>query len=53
MVDRKSGKLVKTLQDQQARYVEGSRERVRDNPLTAIGVALAAGILLSFLLIRR
>lgn len=53
MVDKKSGKLLKTLQEQQARYVEGSRERVRDNPLAAIGIALAAGIVLSFLLIRR
>ena len=51
-VDKKSGKLLKTVQDRQARYVDGCRERVRDNPLAAVGVALAAGVALSFLLNR-
>ena len=41
----------------QARYLDGARERVRDNPLAAIGVtagvALAAGLIISFLLGRR
>jgi ElaB/YqjD/DUF883 family membrane-anchored ribosome-binding protein len=53
MVDQKSGKLLKTVQERQARYVEGSRERVREHPLASLGVALAAGIVLGFLLIRR
>lgn len=49
-VDRKSGKVLKTLQ---GRYVEGCRERVRDKPLAAVGVAAAAGLVLGLLLIRR
>ena len=53
MVDEKGGKLLNTVREQQSRYVEGCRERVRDNPLAAVGVALAAGIALSFLLLRR
>ena len=53
MVDKKGGKLLKTVQEQQARYVDGCRARVRENPLAAVGVALAAGIALSFLLTRH
>jgi ElaB/YqjD/DUF883 family membrane-anchored ribosome-binding protein len=53
LVDRKTGKLLQTVQDQQERYIEGARDRVRENPLAAIGIALAAGIALSFLLTRR
>lgn len=53
MVDKKGGKLLKTVQDQQARYVDSCRESVRENPLAAVGVAIAAGVVLSFLLIRR
>ena len=34
-------------------YLESCRERVRENPLAAVGVAVAAGIALSFLLSRR
>jgi ElaB/YqjD/DUF883 family membrane-anchored ribosome-binding protein len=49
MVEKK-GEVLKAVQE---RYIEGCRERVRDNPLAALGVALAAGIAVSFLLIRR
>ena len=41
------------LRDVQERYVEACRERVRDKPLAALGIALAAGFVLSFLLNRR
>ena len=34
-------------------YLESCREREREQPLAAMGVALAAGIALSFLLSRR
>ena len=34
-------------------YLESCRERVRENPLAAMGIAVAAGIALSFLLSRR
>jgi len=34
-------------------YLELCRDRVREKPLAAMGVALAAGIALSFLLSRR
>jgi ElaB/YqjD/DUF883 family membrane-anchored ribosome-binding protein len=37
----------------QARYLDGAREQVRENPLAALGVALAAGFLISLLLNRR
>jgi len=49
IVEQKS----EVLKAAQERYLEGCRERVRDNPLAAIGIALAAGIALSFLLSRR
>lgn len=47
------GKKGDVLMAAQERYLESCRERVRDNPLAAMGVALAAGIALSFLLSRR
>ena len=49
MVEKK-GEVLKAAQE---RYLEGCRERVRENPLAALGIALAAGIALSFLLSRR
>jgi ElaB/YqjD/DUF883 family membrane-anchored ribosome-binding protein len=49
MVEKKS----EVLKAAQERYLEGCRERVRDNPLAAVGIALAAGIALSFLFSRR
>lgn len=47
------GKKGEVLKAAQERYLEGCREQVRENPLAAMGVALAAGIALSFLLSRR
>ena len=47
------GKKGEVLMAAQERALEGCRERVRDNPLASMGVALAAGIALSFLLARR
>jgi ElaB/YqjD/DUF883 family membrane-anchored ribosome-binding protein len=41
------------LKDLQARYLDGCREQVRGHPLAALGVAVAAGFLLSLLLTRR
>jgi len=49
-VDKKSGKVLKAVQE---RYVDGCRERVRDKPFAALGIAAAAGFVLSFLLTRR
>ena len=49
MVEKK-GEVLKAAQE---RYLETCRARVRDNPLAAIGIALATGIALSFLLNRR
>lgn len=46
----KKGDVLMAIPEQ---YLEGCRERVRDNPLAAMGVALAAGIALSFLIARR
>jgi len=46
----KKGDLLLAAPEQ---YLESCRERVRENPLAAMGVALAAGIALSFLLSRR
>jgi len=37
----------------QARYLDVCREQVRGNPLAALGIALAAGFVISFLLSRR
>ncbi len=49
LVEKKS----EVLKAAQERYLESCRERVRDNPLAAIGIAVAAGIALSFLFSRR
>lgn len=49
---RMVGEKGEVLKAAHERYLEGCRERVRDNPLAALGVALAAGIALSFLLSR-
>jgi ElaB/YqjD/DUF883 family membrane-anchored ribosome-binding protein len=37
----------------QERYLDLCRDRVRENPIAAVGVAIAAGFLLSILLPRR
>lgn len=47
------GKKGDELNALQEHYLDGCRDRVRDNPLAAVGVALAAGFLLSILLTRR
>lgn len=49
-VDSRGGKVLKAMQE---RYIDGTRERVRGKPLAAIGIAAAAGFVLSFLLTRR
>ena len=41
------------LKDLQGRYLDDCRAQVRDHPLAALGVALAAGFLLSILITRR
>jgi ElaB/YqjD/DUF883 family membrane-anchored ribosome-binding protein len=41
------------LKDAQERMAGGARGYVRDQPLTAVGVAVASGFLLSWLLRRR
>jgi ElaB/YqjD/DUF883 family membrane-anchored ribosome-binding protein len=48
-VDKK-GEQLKAVQ---RRYVDECRERVRDNPLQSLGVALAVGFLISKLLRLR
>jgi ElaB/YqjD/DUF883 family membrane-anchored ribosome-binding protein len=48
-LDKKSDELGRM----QARYLDGCREQVRDNPLAAVGIALAAGFIVSYLLSRR
>lgn len=50
---RVAGEKGEQLNALQERYLDGARSRVRDNPLAAVGVALAAGFLVSFLLSRR
>lgn len=47
------GKKGDVLLAAQERYLETCRECVRENPLASMGVALAAGIALSYLLSRR
>ncbi len=49
MVEKKGG----ALKAVQQRYIDGCRDRVRDNPLAALGVAVTAGVLISLLLNRR
>jgi len=48
-LDSKTGQL----KDAQARLMESTKEYVRENPLQSIGIALAAGFLLSRLLSSR
>lgn len=48
-LDRKGGVLFAA----QEKYMERARDRVRDNPLAALGVALAAGFLISRLINLR
>jgi ElaB/YqjD/DUF883 family membrane-anchored ribosome-binding protein len=49
VLDKKGAEL-KTLQ---SRYLDTCREQVRDNPLAAVGIAVAAGFLISLLISRR
>jgi ElaB/YqjD/DUF883 family membrane-anchored ribosome-binding protein len=49
VMEEKGGQL-KAVQD---RYLDQCRQSVRDNPLAAIGIALAAGLVISHLLSRR
>jgi ElaB/YqjD/DUF883 family membrane-anchored ribosome-binding protein len=48
-VEEKGGEL----SELQAHYLDGCRDRVRESPLAAVGVAIAAGFLLSLLFSRR
>ena len=48
-VDKKGERMMAV----QRRYVDGCREYVRDNPFASLGVALAAGFLISKLLRLR
>ncbi|MEO8302697.1 MAG: hypothetical protein ABI724_01125 [Betaproteobacteria bacterium] len=41
------------VRDAQSRFAESCRLQVREKPITSIGVAVAAGFLLSWLLSRR
>ena len=41
------------LKNLQSRYLDVCREQVRDNPLAAVGIAVAAGFLISLLISRR
>lgn len=41
------------LRDAQVRITEACREHVRDNPMTSLGIAVAAGFLLSWALRSR
>lgn len=47
------GKKGEQLKAVQQRYIDDCRECVRDNPLASLGVALAAGFLISRLLRLR
>jgi ElaB/YqjD/DUF883 family membrane-anchored ribosome-binding protein len=49
MLDKKGAEF-KNLQ---SRYLDTCREQVRDNPMAALGIAVAAGFLLSILISRR
>lgn len=49
VMEEKSGEF-KVVQE---RYLDQARQSVRDNPLAAIGIALAAGVVISHLLSRR
>jgi ElaB/YqjD/DUF883 family membrane-anchored ribosome-binding protein len=41
------------FKDLQATYLDGCRDQVRDHPIAALGIAVAAGFVLSILLTRR
>jgi ElaB/YqjD/DUF883 family membrane-anchored ribosome-binding protein len=41
------------LADAQARFAEGARNRVRDQPIAALGIALAAGVVVGWLIRHR
>jgi ElaB/YqjD/DUF883 family membrane-anchored ribosome-binding protein len=41
------------LRDAQSRFTDSCRVRVREQPIASLGIAVAAGFLLSWLLIRR
>jgi ElaB/YqjD/DUF883 family membrane-anchored ribosome-binding protein len=49
VIDKKGSQL----KDLQSEYLDSCRAQVRDHPLAALGVAVAAGFLISFLLSRR
>jgi len=49
VIDKKGAQL----KDLQSEYLDSCRAQVRDHPLAALGVAVAAGFLISFLLSRR
>ncbi len=49
MIDKKGAQL-KNLQSE---YLDSCRAQVRDHPLAALGVAVAAGFLISILISRR
>ena len=49
VMEEKGGQF-KEVQD---RYLDQARQSVRDNPLAAIGIAIAAGVVISHLLSRR
>ena len=48
-LEKKGGQL----KELQATYLDGCRDQVRDHPLAAIGIAVAAGFLISLLLTPR
>lgn len=41
------------LKDMQSRYLDQARISIRENPMAALGIAVAAGFLLNHLLNRR
>ena len=47
------GEKAVQLRDAQSRLTENCRTQVRDRPITAVGIAIAAGFLLSWVLSRR
>ena len=49
VVEKKGG----ALKAVQQRYLDGCRDRVRENPLAALDAAVTAGVLISLLVNRR
>jgi len=47
------GRKSEQFKDLQAQYLDTCRAQVRDHPLAALGIAIAAGFLLSQILTRR